>query len=604
MLHEIPLLATVLGMVVLALIAGFQLGRRYRAPSPTHKDQAVLGTSETHASRDDPELPAKAALAGLPDTALARPSELHAAETKLAANAKVIIVDDEPINIKLVKKHLQLAGYHDLIGVTDPRTVLGRIEQEQPDLVLLDIMMPEVSGMTILERIRSDKQWAFLPVIVVTASDSEETKIQALDLGATDFLGKPVNGTELVPRVRNALLVKASHDYLKHYARELERQTRQLEAQIAQARTDALTGLANRRALDEELQRRFSECQRTGSQMSVILLDVDHFKDFNDAHGHRAGDEALRVLAGVLHGAMRQMDVVTRYGGEEFLVILPGTPIDCATLVAERTRQDISKTIFRYDGRDASLTVSIGVAQLASNEHVTRMLARVDQAMYAAKEAGRNRTHWHDGRSIHPVLDESTEQQSAQQVAPRPEASQRQAGISGETPVELTAALRTTAAQSGEGSVDRAGFRCDRTAFLWHVRQRIAEWKRGGAAFCVLLAKVEDNRAAATVQRQDASDEVLSSTCRILDTVVREMDVVGRLERGLFGVLLPRTTLHEGSIVAQRLREIAASGDLPFNSGRLQSTWNLGVAEVAEGDDPVRLLQRAEATISAADCCV
>ena len=101
--------------------------------------------------------------------------------------------------------------------------------------------------------------------------------------------------------------------------------------------------------------------------MSVILLDVDHFKDFNDAHRKRAGDEALRVLAGVLHGAMRQMDVVTRYGGEEFLVILPGTPIDCATLVAEPTRQDISKTIFRYDGRDASLTVSIGVAQLASN---------------------------------------------------------------------------------------------------------------------------------------------------------------------------------------------------------------------------------------------
>ena len=209
-----------------------------------------------------------------------------------------MIVDDEPINIKVAQKYLKLAGYQHIIGVTDSRTVLSRIAADQPDVVLLDIMMPEVSGLEVLERIRADVQWAYLPVIVVTASDSEETKVQALELGATDFLGKPVNSTELVPRVRNALLVKANHDYLKHYAKELERQTRQLEAQIAQARTDALTGLANRRALDEELQRRFSECQRTGSPLSVMLLDVDHFKTFNDSYGHRAGDEALRIIAG------------------------------------------------------------------------------------------------------------------------------------------------------------------------------------------------------------------------------------------------------------------------------------------------------------------
>ena len=162
--------------------------------------------------------------------------------------------------------------------------------------------MPEVGGMEILERIRADGEWAYLPVIVVTASDNEQTKVHALELGATDFLGKPVNSTELVPRVRNALLVKSNRDYLKHYAQELECRTRQLEAQIAQARTDSLTGLNNRRALDEELQRRFSECQRNGAPLSVMLLDVDHFKNFNDVHGHRAGDEALRFLAGRFAG--------------------------------------------------------------------------------------------------------------------------------------------------------------------------------------------------------------------------------------------------------------------------------------------------------------
>ena len=153
-----------------------------------------------------------------------------------------MIVDDEPINIKVAQKYLTLAGYRHIVGVSDSRTVMAPIAQERPDIVLLDIMMPEVSGLEILQQIREEGQWAYLPVIVVTASDNEETKVQALELGATDFLGKPVNSTELVLRVRNALLVKAHHDYLIHYAKELERQTRQLEAQIAQARTDVLTG--------------------------------------------------------------------------------------------------------------------------------------------------------------------------------------------------------------------------------------------------------------------------------------------------------------------------------------------------------------------------
>ena len=188
-----------------------------------------------------------------PETAAARgaPKPRPAAEilpTRLAVEGKIMIVDDEPINIKVVQKYLKLAGYQHVIGVTDPYAVLGGIAREQPDLVLLDVMMPGVSGLEILSQIRADARWAFLPVIIVTAADNEETKLKALELGATDFLGKPVNGTELAPRVRNALLIKAHHDYLKHYARELEHQTRQLEAQIAQARTDPLTGLANRRA--------------------------------------------------------------------------------------------------------------------------------------------------------------------------------------------------------------------------------------------------------------------------------------------------------------------------------------------------------------------
>ncbi|MEI8372292.1 MAG: diguanylate cyclase [Planctomycetota bacterium] len=529
--------------------------------------------------------------------------ESEVSPARLAADGKVMIVDDEPINIKVVQKYLKLAGYQHIVGVTDPRTVLSRISEEQPDLVLLDIMMPEVSGLEILEQIRADRQWAYLPVIVVTASDNEETKVQALELGATDFLGKPVNSTDLLPRVRNALLVKANHDYLKYYAKELERQTRQLEAQIAQARTDALTGLANRRALDEELLRRSSECNRTGSPLSVMLLDVDHFKTFNDTHGHRAGDEALRVLAGSLRGAMRQMDLVTRYGGEEFLVILPSTAIEGARLVADRTRQDVSKTTFRYDGKEFSLTVSVGVAQLAANEHVTRMLQRVDQAMYASKEAGRNRSSWHDGRAIHPVLEDSTIINSDGESAPQSQRvlSQKKVAMPTSPSSSFAHGSWKTVVPASQESPDLMGFQCDRTAFLWHVRQRIAEWKRGGSAFCVLVVQVEQDEQIVETQSQEAYDEVQRLTTRILHGAVREMDLIGRYNHSCFALLLPRTTLCEGLLVAERICQNSDVKDSSLMRGSDLFTLSVGVVEVAEGDDVTRILQRADAARSVSE---
>ena len=155
-----------------------------------------------------------------------------------------MIIDDEPVNIKVVQLHLKLAGYQRFVTSTDPRPVMEMVAREMPDVILIDIMMPYVSGLQILERLRDADHLAHIPTIVLTAADNEQTRMEALGLGDTDFLGKPVNAAELIVRVRNALLVKAHHDHLKNYAREMEQQVRRRTAELAASRLELIHCLA------------------------------------------------------------------------------------------------------------------------------------------------------------------------------------------------------------------------------------------------------------------------------------------------------------------------------------------------------------------------
>ena len=160
------------------------------------------------------------------------------------ADATVMIVNDEPVNIKVVQKYLKLAGYHRFVPMSDPRAALEHISREPPDVLLLDIVMPEVSGFEILERIRTQPQWMQIPVIVLTSSDDESTRTQALQLGATDFLAKPVSATELLPRIRNALLLKAHYDELQSRAHDLEEQVRRRTTELETSRLELIHCLA------------------------------------------------------------------------------------------------------------------------------------------------------------------------------------------------------------------------------------------------------------------------------------------------------------------------------------------------------------------------
>jgi diguanylate cyclase len=203
---------------------------------------------------------------------------------------------------------------------------------------------------------------------------------------------------------------------------EIESQRGQLESYMAQAVTDALTGLANRRGFDQEIGRRFAHLHRGGPPLSLLLVDIDNFKRFNDEHGHQAGDAVLSQVADVLAESTRQMDFLARYGGEEFGVVLPGTTLDEARLVAERIRGAVERQQFDYRGRKLHVTVSGGLAEAGREEDSAAVVGRADAALYAAKHSGRNLCQLHDGQKCVPIekrdLPVAGKSASKQRIAP------------------------------------------------------------------------------------------------------------------------------------------------------------------------------------------
>jgi diguanylate cyclase len=183
----------------------------------------------------------------------------------------------------------------------------------------------------------------------------------------------------------------------------LKQQAGEISTYMSEARTDALTGLPNRRALDEDMARRLAEWRRQARPLSVMMIDIDHFKKFNDTYGHQAGDAVLQQVAVLLRQTMRESDFVARFGGEEMAVILPGAEANDACLAAERTRQIIEEAAFTHELRQLHATVSVGAAQCLTNETAAHLIKRADEALYAAKQNGRNQAYWHDGHACRKV---------------------------------------------------------------------------------------------------------------------------------------------------------------------------------------------------------
>ncbi len=289
----------------------------------------------------------------------------------------ILIVDDVPTNVKILAE--ALTALYRIKVASNGADALKIVYREQPDLILLDVMMPEMDGFEVCRRLKADLRSQKIPVIFATAMNSESDEEQGLNLGAVDYITKPFVIPIAKARIRNHIRLKQQADLLESLSL-----------------LDALTGIPNRRRFDEALVLEWKRATRDATPLSLIMIDIDHFKQYNDHYGHGAGDLCLqRVAAELVKSAVRPGDLVARYGGEEFVVILPETGSEAARQIAERLRERIEKLKLphAYSETEPVITISAGVAtQTESGENLLPKMLHdtADKALYRAKAKGRN----------------------------------------------------------------------------------------------------------------------------------------------------------------------------------------------------------------------
>ena len=325
-----------------------------------------------------------------------------------------MMVDDQPMTMRLLQAFLEDAGYKNFVTTARPTEAMSLLLEERPDVVLLDLNMPEVSGFDILAQVRAHPDVQHIPVLMLTASDDAASKLQALELGATDFLAKPVNSSELALRLRNTLAAKAHQDRLRYY--------------------DALTDLPNRSMLLDQLSDCLSRAQRTGKSGALLHIDLDRFNKFNDSFGLEAGDRLLRTIARRLIGCLREGDevcrvelhdehsMVLRLGGDEFVIVLPSLHArDNATTVAERVLETVSEPI-SWGLNEVIVTPSIGILIFPEQADDIEMLLRnVALATARAKQLGRNRYEMYSSQSETHLATETSLESELHQAIERDE---------------------------------------------------------------------------------------------------------------------------------------------------------------------------------------
>lgn len=318
----------------------------------------------------------------------------------------ILIVDDSIVSRALLADMLHEAGYDNIIQAGSMEEVFASFcGDDQPfcqlvDLVLLDIHLPGKNGIEGCRELKQSDQFHDVPIIMISGLEQTDNLEAAFAAGAIDYLTKPPNRLELTVRVNSALKLKGEIDRRKDRERDLLHLTEQLEAanlelQLLSSR-DGLTGLANRHAGSDFLSREWLRAAREKKAFSVIMIDIDFFKLYNDSHGHLAGDECLKKVAAALrHGLQRPADLLVRYGGEEFMALLPDTSLEGALSVASTIKEAVAAVGLPHGCSAVSphVTVSIGIASTVPSLDmpVEQLIAAADRALYRAKQEGRNR---------------------------------------------------------------------------------------------------------------------------------------------------------------------------------------------------------------------
>jgi two-component system cell cycle response regulator len=290
----------------------------------------------------------------------------------------LLIVDDDMHVRDTMHEFMQMSGFEAIVAES-AEDALGVLANTPVDVVITDIMLPGLDGLDLTDRIK--RTWD-IDVIVMTGYSAQYSYAEAINKGASDFVFKPVRLDELLLRLKRVLKERRlTHERL-HMLDELKKLSI----------TDGLTQLYNSRYFYDQLKGEIERFKRYGHQLSLLLLDIDHFKDFNDTFGHLEGDKILVRIGRIIRSCLRKMDTAYRYGGEEFTIILPGTPGEEAMTVAERLRAAVAaEDLRRGENPRSVITISIGVTQYCHEEPISSFVQRADQAMYRSKASGRNR---------------------------------------------------------------------------------------------------------------------------------------------------------------------------------------------------------------------